>query len=127
MKRVFGFLLLIAASGACSSTNTVTTPTAQLVISLAAAQVAATRGSHIAVAAEVTRENGPTSTVAVTVSAPAGLTASVGGATTTGNATTVSISIAVGSTTLPGSYTVGIHATANGFPDAATQVVVDVN
>jgi len=128
MKRVLGFLLLIAASGACSSDNTVTTPTAQLVISLAAAQVTATRGGHIVVAAEVTRENATgTAPVVVTVSAPTGLTASVGGATTTGNTTTVSISITVGSTTLPGTYSVGIHAAATGFPDAATSVAVDVN
>jgi len=127
MKRVLGFLLLIAASGACSSDNTVTTPTAQLVISLAAAQVPATRGSHVVVAAEVTRENGAASPVIVTVTAPTGLTASVGATTTTGNTTTVSISITVGSTTLPGTYSVGIHAAATGFPDAATSVAVDVN
>ena len=127
MKRVLGFFLLMAASGACSSTNTVTTPTPHLVISLAAAQVAATRGSNIAVAAEVTREEGTATAVSVTVSPPAGLTASVSGATTSGSTTTVTISIGVGSTTLPGSYTVAIHASASGFPDATSQVVVDVN
>jgi hypothetical protein len=127
MMRVLGFLVLIAASGACSSGNTVAPPTAQLVISLAAARVAATRGSHIAVAAEVTRENGAASAVLVTVSTPTGVTASVGNQTTTGNTTTVSISINVASTTLPGSYTVAIHAAASGFADAASQIVVDVN
>jgi len=127
MKRVLGFLLLIAASGACSSDNTVAPPTAHLVISLAAAQVPATRGTHTTVAAQVTREDGAASAVIVTVSAPTGLTASVGSTSVSGNTTTISISINVGSTTLPGSYPITIHAAASGFPDATSQVVVDVN
>lgn len=127
MRRVLGFLLLIAASGACSSNNAVAPPTAHLVISLAAAQIAATRGSHLSVAAEVTRVNGTASAVMITLSAPTGVTATVATESTTGNTTTVSISIAVGTATLPGSYTVAIHATASGFADATSQVVVDVN
>lgn len=126
MKRVVAVLLLIA-SGACGSDNAVAAPSARLVISLAAAQVSALRGSRLSVATEVTRENGSASTVLITVSAAAGVTASVSSLSTNGNSTTATISIVVGSTTLPGSYPVVIRAQANGYPDATSQVVVDVN
>ena len=126
MKRVVAVLLLIVSS-ACGSDNAVAAPTARLVISIAAAQVSAVRGSRLSVATEVTRENGSASAVLIGVSAAAGVTANVSNQTTNGNSTTATISIVVGSTTLPGSYAVTIHAQATGYPDATSQVVVDVN
>jgi hypothetical protein len=126
MKRVLGILLL-AMAGACGSDNVVATPTARLVISLAAAQVSAVRGSRLAVATEVTRVDGGASTVLITVSAATGVTASVANESINGNSTTAMISIVVGSTTLPGTYPVVIRAQASGYPDATSQVVVDVN
>jgi hypothetical protein len=126
MKRVVGILLLIVA-GACGSDNSVAAPSARLVISIAAAQVSAVRGSRLSVATEVTRVNGSASAVLISVSAAAGVTASVSNESTNGNSTTGAISIVVGATTLPGQYPVVIHAQANGYPDATAQVVVDVN
>jgi hypothetical protein len=126
MKRVVGILLLVV-SGACGSDNAVATPSSRLVISLAAAQVSAVRGSRLSVATEVTRVNGSASPIVITVSAAAGVTASVSNESTNGNSTTAAISILVGATTLPGQYSVVIRAQATGYPDATSQVVVDVN
>jgi hypothetical protein len=126
MKRLLN-LLVIGALGACSSSNSTAPTTAHLVISLAAAQVSAQPGNRLSVATEVTRENGPANPVTVTVSAPTGVTASVASVSTSGNSITASISIAVGSATLPGGYTVSILARATGYPDATAQFVVEVN
>lgn len=126
MKRLLSLLLLGVVS-ACSSSNSTAVTTAHLVISLAAAQVNASQGSRLSVATEVTREDGPENTITTTVSAPTGVTASVSNASTSGNTTTVSIMIAVGSTTLPGAYTITIGATAVGYPQATAQFVVNVN
>ena len=126
MKRLLN-LLVIGVLAACSSSNSTTPTTAHLVISLAAAQVSAQPGSRLSVATQVTREVGPASPIAVTVSAPTGVTASVASVSTSGNSVTASISIAVGSTTLPGGYTITILARATGYPDATSQFVVNVN
>jgi hypothetical protein len=119
--------LLIAAVFGCSSTNTVAPSTAQLVISLPATVISATRGNRIAVPVEVTRENGPASTVTITVSAPTGVTASVASQSANGSTTTAEIAVTVNGAAATGRYVVVISAHATGYPDASSSLALDVN
>jgi hypothetical protein len=127
MRRFAGILLSVGLLAGCGSDNAVAPSGPRLVILLEAAQISATKGSHLSIAAEVTRINGTATPVAITVSAATGVTASVASVSTTGTTTTAQLSIVVGSTTLPGQYPIVIHAHAEGFADVSAQLVVDLN
>jgi hypothetical protein len=125
MKRAVR-LLLVAAITACGA-DTVAPSTAHLVISLPANLISVTRGNRVAVAAEVTREDGPANAVTFTITAPTGITASVVSQNTTGTTTTAELAITANSSAATGRYVVVIQARATGYPDASASLSLDLN
>ena len=126
MKRVVQ-LLFIGLIAACSASNTVASTSPRLVISLPANVISVTRGNRVAIAAAVTREDGPANPVTVTASAPTGITVSVASTTTSGTTTTAELEITVNSATASGTYTVVITSRATGYPDATATLSLDLN
>ncbi len=119
----------VTGSGIAAKTATVSlTINASVVFTLGstATSVTATAGGITTATISANRSNGFTGDVALTVTAPAGITAALSAATLTSLVQTAVLTITVGASVAPGTYNVVVHANSAGNPEQTMTITLTV-
>jgi hypothetical protein len=125
--RRYGLALLGAAALAGCSSGGTDENEGSITLALNPTSATVQQGNQTTVNATLTRLDGFTGTVNLTVTgAPTGVTATVGNVVTTGTTTTATVTVTVVSTTTPGVYTLVVHGTGTGVAEATVNFTLTV-